>query len=109
MTTIVLLPLQDSMAQRSSGKQDQWRQYMAILVINHGIIKFISIPTADITAKSKFDVDTSRDFVHQEVKLTLAVRYQLSTLSGLDLDHVHHLPHALPQEKGIQCLPEWNE
>jgi len=61
MNTLVLLPLQESMAQRSAGKHDQWRGYMTVLVVNHGIIKSISIVTAVIRPMIKFDVDESRD------------------------------------------------
>jgi len=35
----------------------------------------------------------------------LVIRYQLSTLSALDLDCVHHLPHALLQEKDMNRAP----
>jgi riboflavin transporter FmnP len=48
MNTFVLLPLQESMVQRSTGKHDQWQGYMTILVVNYGIIKSISILTAVI-------------------------------------------------------------
>ena len=53
----------------------------------------------------KFDVGKPRDCFRQELKWMLAIHWQLSTLSALDLDRVHHLPHALPQEKGTYCLP----
>ena len=39
----------------------------------------------------------------------LAIRWQLSTLSALDLDRVHYLPLALLKEKDSYCLPEGNE
>jgi hypothetical protein len=74
MNTIVLLPLQESMAQRSAGKHDQWRGYMTVLVVNHGIVKSISILTAVIRPMIKFDVDKPRDCFRQEVKWTLAIR-----------------------------------
>jgi hypothetical protein len=45
MNTFVLLPLQESRAQRGECKHNQWRGYMTVLVINHGIIKSISILT----------------------------------------------------------------
>jgi len=54
----------------------------------------------------KFDVDNPRDCFRKEVKWTLAIRYQLSTLSALDLYSVHHLPDALLPEKDTYCLPE---
>jgi hypothetical protein len=73
MNTIVPLPLQESMARGGAGKQDQWREYMTVLVVNHGIIKSISILTAVIRPMIKFDVDTPWDCFHQEVKWTLAI------------------------------------
>jgi hypothetical protein len=82
---------------------------MIVLVVNDGIIKSISILTEVIRTMIKFDVDQPRDFFCQEVIWTLTIRYQLSTLSALDLDRVHHLPHALLPEKDIYCLPEGNE
>jgi len=74
MNTLVLLPLQESMVQRGAGKHDQWRGYMTILVVNHGIIKSISILTAVIPPMIKFDVYQLRDCFRQEVKWTLAIR-----------------------------------
>jgi hypothetical protein len=68
---------------------------MTVLVVNHGIVKSISILTAVISPMIKFDVDQAWDSFRQEVNWTLAIREQLSTLSALDLDSVHHLPHAL--------------
>jgi len=41
--------------------------YMTVLVVNHGIIKSISILTAVIRPMIKFDVDKLRDCFHQEV------------------------------------------
>jgi len=73
MNTFVLLPLQESMAQCSAGKQDQWRGYMTVLVVNHGMIKSISILTTVIRPMIKFDVDKPRDWFRQEVKWTLAI------------------------------------
>jgi hypothetical protein len=74
MNPFVLWPLQESMAQRGAGKQDQWRGYMTVLVVNHGIIKSISILTTVIRLMIKFDVDKPRDCFRQEVKWTLAIR-----------------------------------
>jgi len=82
---------------------------MTVLVINHGIIKSISILTAVIRPMIKFDVDKPRDCFRQELKWTLAIRYQLLTLSALDLDRVHHIPHALLPEKDTYYLPEGNQ
>jgi hypothetical protein len=62
------------MAQRSAGKHDQWRGYMTVLVVNHGITKSISILTAVIHSLIKFNVDKQRDCFDQEVKWTLAIR-----------------------------------
>jgi hypothetical protein len=97
------------MAQRGACKYDQWRGYITDLVINHGIIESISILTTVIRPMIEFDVDKPRDCFRQEVKWTLAFRYQLSTLSALDLDLVHHLPHPLLPEKDTYCLPEGNQ
>jgi len=97
------------MVQQGACKHDQWRGYMTVLVVNHGIVKSISIHTAVIRLIIKFDVDNPRDFFRQEVMWTLAIRHQLSTLSALDVDHVHHLPHALLPEKDTYCLPEENQ
>jgi len=74
MNTFVHVPLQESMVQRSAGKRDEWRPYMTVLVINHGIIKSISILTTVISPMIKFDVDKPRDRFHQEVNWTLAIR-----------------------------------
>jgi len=95
MNTFELLPLQDSLAQRGADKHDQWRGYMTVLVVNHGIVKSIRILTVVIRPMIKFDVDKPWNSFRQEVKWTRAIRSQLSTLSALDLDLVHHLRHAL--------------
>jgi hypothetical protein len=67
------LPLQESMAQRGAGKHDQWRGYMTVLVVNHEIIKSISILTAVIRPMIKFDIDKPQDCFCQEVQWTLAI------------------------------------
>jgi len=97
------------MALRGACEHDQWQGYMTILAIKHGIIKSISILTAVICPMIKFDVDKPLDCFHQEVKWMLAISYQLWTLSALDLDRVHHLPHSLLPEKDTYCLPEGNQ
>jgi hypothetical protein len=74
MNTFVLLPLQESMAQRSAGKHDQWRGYMTVLAVNLGIIKSISILTAVFHQMIKFDVDIPRDCFCQEVQWMVAIR-----------------------------------
>ena len=74
MNTFVLLPLQESMAQRGACKRDQWRGYMTVLVVNHGIIESISILIVVIRPMIKFDVDKPWDCFRQEVKWTLAIR-----------------------------------
>jgi hypothetical protein len=73
MNAFVCLPLQKGMAQGGAGKHDQWQGYMTVLVVNHGIIKSISKPTAVIRQMIKFDVDKLRDCFCQEVKWTLAI------------------------------------
>jgi len=62
------------MVQRGAGKHDQWRGYMTVLVVIHGIIKSISILTAVIRPMIEYDVDKPRDCFRQEVKWTLAIR-----------------------------------
>jgi len=81
---------------------------MTILVVNDGILKSFSILTAVIRPMIKLDVDKPLDSFRQEVKWMLVIRYQLSTLSALDLNRVHHLAHALLSEKDTYCLPEGN-
>jgi hypothetical protein len=68
---------------------------MTVLAINHGIGKSINILTMVIRLMIKCDVHTPWYYFRQEVQWTLAIRKQLSTLSVLDLDHIHHLPHTL--------------
>jgi hypothetical protein len=109
MNTFVLLPLQESMAQRGACKHDQERGYMTVLIVNHGMKKNLIILSAVIHPMIKYDVDNLWDCLRQEVKWTLAISYQLSTLSALDLDRVHHLPHGLLLEKDTDCLPEGNQ
>jgi hypothetical protein len=96
------------MAQRGAGKQDQWRGYMTVLVVNHGIIKSISILTAGILPVIKFDVAQQRDcFVGK-----LSGRWPFISgfqHSALDLDLVHHLPHSLLQETDTYCLTEGSQ
>jgi hypothetical protein len=74
MNACDLYPLQDSMVQHSAGKHDQWRGYTTVLVVNHGIIKSITIRTTVFRLKIKFDVDTLCNCFRQEVKWTLAIR-----------------------------------
>jgi hypothetical protein len=73
MNTLVLLPLQESMAQHSAGKHDEWQGYMTVLVVNHGIMKSICILTAVIRPIIKFEVDTPWHCFFQQVKWTLAI------------------------------------
>jgi hypothetical protein len=82
---------------------------MAILVINYGIIKSINILPTVIRLMIKFDADIPRDCFRQEVKWTLAIRLQLSTLSVLDLDNVYHLPPAPRLEEDTYCPPAGNQ
>jgi hypothetical protein len=62
------LPLQESTVQSGAGNHDQWRGYITVLGVNHGLIKSISILTAVIRPVTKFDIDTLRDCFRQEVK-----------------------------------------
>jgi len=98
MNNIVLLPLQESMAHHSTAKHDQLQGYITVLVINQGIIKSFTINTSVIRQIIKFDVDNLWDCFPQEARWTLAICYQLSTLSALDLGCIHHLPHAMLQK-----------
>jgi len=97
------------MAQSGAGKLDQWRGYITILPVNHGIIKSIIVLTAVICPIMKFNVDTLRDCFRSEVKRTLAIGLHLSTLSALDVGQVHHLSHAPLQETDTDCMPEGNQ
>jgi len=82
---------------------------MTFLAVNYGITKSFIILTAVIRLMVKFEVDTPQDCFCLEVKWTLAIRWQHSTLSALDLGCLYHLPHALLQEKDNYCLPEGNQ
>jgi hypothetical protein len=73
MNTLVLLPLQESIAQCVAGKHDQWQGYMTVLVVNHRIIKSIDILTVVICPMVKFDAEKLRDYFCQEVKWMLAI------------------------------------
>jgi len=97
------------MAQHAPGNHDQWRGYMTVLVVNHAIIESISILTAVIRLLIKSDVDIPWNCFCQEVKWTLAIRYQFSTLSTFDFSCIHHLPLAVLQENDTYCLPEGNQ
>jgi len=107
--TCVLLTLWESILQCGAGKHDQWRGYLTVRVINHGIMTSISMLASVILPMIRFDVDIPWDCFRQQVKMTLAIHLQLSTVSALDLNCVHHLPHALLQEKDTYCLPEGNQ
>jgi hypothetical protein len=74
MNTIVLLQLQETMAQHGAGKHNQWLGYMTILVVNHGIVKYFRILTAVICLMRKFEVDNPGDSFQQDVKWMLAIR-----------------------------------
>jgi len=71
--TFDLLPLKKSMVQRSAGKHDQWRGYMTVLVVNHGIIKSISILTVVFHPMTKFDVNKCWDWFRDDLQWTLAI------------------------------------
>jgi len=67
MTTFVPLPLLKSIAQCGASKHDQWRGYMTTLVVNHGILKSISILTMVIRLMRKSVGDKLWDCFHQDV------------------------------------------
>jgi hypothetical protein len=73
MNTFVLLTHKESMVQCRAGTHDQWRGYMTILVVNHGIVKSISLLTTVIRLMMKCNVDSLRDCFPQKVKWTLAI------------------------------------
>ena len=79
---------------------------MTILVVNHGIIKCISIVTAVIRTMIQFYVDKLGDCFRKAVQWTLDIPLHLSTLSVLDWDHVHSLSHHLQQQNNTYYLPE---
>jgi hypothetical protein len=72
---------------------------MTVLVVNHGIIKSISILTMVVRSMMKSDVDTASACFCRELQVIQANFKLVSTHSALDLDRVHNLPHALLQEK----------
>jgi len=109
MIAVVFLPLQEGVGQHGGGKYDQWHRYLTDHVVIDGIIKSITIYSAVGRLVMKLDIDTPRDTVHQQLQSMLPILQQLSTLSGLDLDHVHHLPHALLQEYDTDCSPDGNQ
>jgi hypothetical protein len=109
MNPFVALQLQHSIAQHGAGTHDQWRGYMTIIVVNHGIRQSISMPTVVIRPMMKCDVDKPWDSFLLELKWTLSIRSQVSTLSTLDLVRVHYIRHALLQDKDTHCLPEGNQ
>jgi hypothetical protein len=106
MDTFVLLLLQESIAQCGACKHDQWQGYITILVVNHGIIKSISILTAVIGPMIKFDRGNRQDCFRDYVMGMPAIRFQIWTLSPFNLDHGPHLPDALLLENDTYCLPE---
>jgi len=95
MTNFVHLPPQESMAHRSAGIHYQWNGYMTVLVVNHEMIKSITILTMVICARIKFDVDPPQDWFNLEAKRTMVICYLHLTLSVSYLGHIHHLPQAL--------------
>ena len=74
MNAVVLLPLQESMAQRGAGIHDQWQVYMTVLVVNHEIIESISLLTPVIRPMINCDVDKLWDCFYQNAKWMLAIR-----------------------------------
>ena len=73
MNNFVHLPLKESMIQCGAGKHDQWRGYLTVHVVNHGITNFIRILTTVIRLMIKCDVDNARDSFCQNVKWRLAI------------------------------------
>jgi hypothetical protein len=67
MNAFVLLLLQESMAQRGEVKHDQWRGFMTVLVVNHGLMRSIRILTRVISPMIKFEVDIVRAWNRQDV------------------------------------------
>jgi hypothetical protein len=61
------------MAECGAGKHGLFGGYMTVLVVNHGIMKSISILTAVIHPLVRCHVDTMWDCFRQEVQLTLAI------------------------------------
>jgi hypothetical protein len=61
------------MAQHSAGNHDQGRGYMTRLVVNHGVIKLISIKIAVILPMIIFDVEKPWHSFRQEEKWPLAI------------------------------------
>jgi len=99
MNSFCPLPLPERITQHGASKHDQWPGYMTVLIVNHGVIKSICILTAVIHSMTEFDSDKLWDRFRQEVKWTLRIHEQLSTLCALYLDGVQHLPHVLLKEK----------
>jgi len=73
MNTFILSPLQESIAQCGAGKHDQWRVCVTIRIINHGIIKSISIVTAVFCLIIKSNLDTPWDYFRQQGKWMLTI------------------------------------
>jgi hypothetical protein len=73
MKTFDLLPLQEYMVQHGACKHSQWQGYLTVLVVNHEIIKSITVLTAAIRPMIQFDVYTPWDYFRQEVNCTLAI------------------------------------
>jgi hypothetical protein len=84
--------------QHAAGNHEQSQGFVTILVINNGIITYISILTVGICHMTIFHIDKPQESFLQEVKWTLAICSELSTHSGLDLCCIRHLAHALIHE-----------
>jgi hypothetical protein len=82
---------------------------MAVLVVNQGIIKSISMVTAGVCLMMKLDVETWQNCFCKEVKWKLAILSQLSTITALDLCPVHHVQHAPLWGKHTYSLAEGNQ
>jgi len=82
---------------------------MSVQVITYGYKKSITILTAGIRPMIKFNIAQARDWFHQEVMWPLQICLQLSTYFVLDLDRIHHCPHALLLQSDTYGLPKGNQ
>ena len=82
---------------------------MIVLVVTHGNIKAVVTLAAVIRTMIKLDVDTLQHCFREEIQCTLAVSFELPTLSALDLTRVHYLPYAPLPDKDTHSLPEGNQ
>jgi hypothetical protein len=103
------LRLQESMAKHSAGYHDQWKRYMTVFVIKHGMIQSVRTLATVYRPRKRFDIDTLQDIISYEGNWALVIFQQLFTFAALHLNRVYHLPHALLQDKDSDCQPEGNQ